>query len=107
MPRETQPKDIVKILKINELKESPFQGRLFSIAEKEAAERDQKRLEELTGSIRQSGLMQPVIVRPVAGGYEIIDGHRRVAATRKLGQGPARFASYPQGRPGECRWEIG
>lgn len=38
-------------------------------------------------SIDKNGLMQPIIVRPVESGYEVIDGHRRVKAMRKLGRG--------------------
>jgi ParB family chromosome partitioning protein len=43
------------------------------------------RFEELKASIAAQGLLQPVKVRPVEGGYELIYGHRRVAALRALG----------------------
>lgn len=40
-------------------------------------------LEELAASIRQQGVMQPVVVRPLAGGqYEIIAGERRWRAAQ-------------------------
>lgn len=40
-------------------------------------------LEELAASIRQQGVMQPVVVRPIAGGqYEIIAGERRWRAAQ-------------------------
>jgi ParB family chromosome partitioning protein len=43
-------------------------------------------LEELAASIRQQGIMQPVVVRPVAGGqYEIIAGERRWRAAQLAG----------------------
>ena len=40
----------------------------------------------LAGSIRQQGLLQPVVVRPrVAGGYALIAGERRWRAAREAG----------------------
>lgn len=43
-------------------------------------------LEELASSIRAQGLIQPVVVRPVAGGrYEIIAGERRWRAAQMVG----------------------
>ena len=43
-------------------------------------------LEELANSIRAQGLIQPVVVRPVAGGrYEIIAGERRWRAAQMAG----------------------
>lgn len=47
---------------------------------------DEGSLDELAASIRQSGVMQPVLVRPVeGGGYELIAGERRWRAARKAG----------------------
>ncbi len=42
-------------------------------------------IDELAGSLREYGLLQPVVVRHVDGGYELIAGHRRVEAARLLG----------------------
>jgi len=42
-------------------------------------------LAELADSIRNKGLVQPIIVRPVAGGYEIVAGERRWRAAQKAG----------------------
>lgn len=42
-------------------------------------------LSELAKSIRNKGLVQPIIVRPVAGGYEIVAGERRWRAAQKAG----------------------
>jgi ParB family chromosome partitioning protein len=42
-------------------------------------------LDELADSLRAYGLLQPVVVRRVEGGHELIAGHRRVAAARQLG----------------------
>ena len=49
------------------------------------ATEQQESLEELAESIRLHGLLQPVKVRPLNDEYEIVYGHRRVAAMRLLG----------------------
>jgi ParB family transcriptional regulator, chromosome partitioning protein len=41
-------------------------------------------LEELAESIRQYGLLQPIVVRPKSSGYEIVAGNRRLAAAKLL-----------------------
>jgi ParB family chromosome partitioning protein len=42
-------------------------------------------LEQLTDSIRRNGLLQPILVRPLDGGYEIIAGERRWRAAIQAG----------------------
>ena len=47
---------------------------------------DEQALEELAGSIRSEGLVQPILVRPKSGGrYEILAGHRRWRACQRAG----------------------
>jgi len=46
---------------------------------------ESKALEELTASIRSSGVIQPVVVRRVADGYQLIAGERRWRAARQAG----------------------
>jgi ParB family chromosome partitioning protein len=46
---------------------------------------DEARLEELAASIREHGVLQPLLVRPVPGGYEIIAGERRWRAAQRAG----------------------
>jgi ParB family chromosome partitioning protein len=47
---------------------------------------DDGELDELAASIRERGLVQPIIVRPVAGGtYEIVAGERRWRAAQRAG----------------------
>ncbi len=41
-------------------------------------------LEELAESIRQYGLLQPIVVRPKSSGYEVVAGNRRLAAAKLL-----------------------
>jgi len=42
-------------------------------------------LEELAQSIRESGLLNPIIVRPKNGRYELVAGYRRWLACKKFG----------------------
>jgi len=46
---------------------------------------DESRLEELAQSIRANGVIQPLIVRRVAGQYEIVAGERRWRAAQRAG----------------------
>lgn len=47
---------------------------------------DEKTLEELTASIEEYGLLEPVVVTPVDGGYQLVAGERRFRAFGKLGK---------------------
>ncbi len=44
-----------------------------------------EKIDELAESIRQKGILQPLLVRRVSGGYELIAGERRLRAAQKLG----------------------
>jgi len=46
---------------------------------------DEASLQELAASIRAQGIMQPILVRPLGNGYEIIAGERRWRAARLVG----------------------
>jgi ParB family chromosome partitioning protein len=46
---------------------------------------DQESLDELTYSIREFGVLQPVVVRASGSGYELIMGERRLRAARAAG----------------------
>ena len=45
---------------------------------------DESKLEDLKTSIRESGVLQPIFVREITGGYEVIAGERRLRAVRSL-----------------------
>lgn len=47
-------------------------------------------MEDLIGSIKEHGILQPLIVTKIANGYELIAGERRLRAARSLG-----FAKVP------------
>lgn len=44
-----------------------------------------QKLEELVSSIKEKGVIQPVLARVVEGGYELITGERRLRAAKRLG----------------------
>jgi ParB family transcriptional regulator, chromosome partitioning protein len=46
---------------------------------------DESRLQELAESIKEKGILEPLIVRRVDGGYELIVGERRWRAAQKAG----------------------
>jgi ParB family chromosome partitioning protein len=63
-------------LPTSSIKPNPYQPR---------TRMDEGPLDELVASMQASGLLQPVIVRPRSGGYELIAGERRWRAATKLG----------------------
>lgn len=46
---------------------------------------DSEKLAELAASIKEHGVLQPVIVRPHSNGYELVVGERRLRASKILG----------------------
>lgn len=63
-------------LPVAQVKPNPFQPRTHF---------DADALQELSESIRESGLLQPVVVRQKNGAYELIAGERRLRAVQQLG----------------------
>ena len=63
-------------IEVKRVKANPFQPRL---------EFDPVTLKELKDSIRENGVIQPITVREVDGGYELIAGERRLRAVTDLG----------------------
>jgi len=47
---------------------------------------DPDKVRELAESIRSSGLLQPILVRPMNGRYEVVAGHRRLLAHKLIGE---------------------
>lgn len=47
---------------------------------------DQESLEELAASIREHGILQPIVVTPFDGGYQIVAGERRYRASKLAGK---------------------
>ncbi len=46
---------------------------------------DEESLESLAASIREMGVLQPLLVREIDGGYELIAGERRLRAAKRCG----------------------
>src|SRR3981189_767503 len=66
-------------LPVHDIRPNPFQPRQTV---------DPAALEELVSSIKQAGLLQPIVVRRANGGgtgYELIAGERRLRACQQLG----------------------
>lgn len=70
-----EARQVVQI-KIDDIEPNPFQPR---------ADFDEEPLEELTRSIREKGVIQPISVNRVGQAYQIIAGERRWRATRRAG----------------------
>lgn len=68
--------EIVQV-SIDEIRPNPFQPR---------HEFKEEEIRELAASIREHGLLQPILVRRVNGAYELIAGERRWRATQSLGR---------------------
>jgi len=64
------------VASINEIKPNIFQPR---------KEFDEEAISELASSIKEKGILQPLVVRTIAGGYEIIAGERRWRAAQRAG----------------------
>lgn len=63
-------------LKIDKIKSNPYQPR---------TRMDEEKLLELTDSIKEKGIIQPVVVRQVGEEFELVAGERRLTAVKKLG----------------------
>ena len=75
-------RDDAKLERIQELPLSelhPFEDHPFKVL-------DNEEMEKIVESIRKFGVLTPALARPLdSGGYELISGHRRLAACQKLG----------------------
>ena len=46
---------------------------------------DKEKMEELKGSIKKHGIIQPIVARKMVNGYEIVAGERRLKAAKEIG----------------------
>jgi len=65
-----------RLLALESLAPNPFQPR---------KEFTPEALSELESSIREHGVLQPVVVRPSGGGFQLVAGERRLRASRNVG----------------------
>lgn len=74
---QVKPAEEIEDLPLAEVRPNPYQPRKNF---------DEKKLSELAESIKENGVLQPIIVRRSVGGYEIIAGERRCRASQLAGQ---------------------
>lgn len=70
------PKESITKVPLKDLRSNPYQPRQIF---------DEEALEELSNSIKEHGVFQPIIVKKSIKGYEIIAGERRVKASKMAG----------------------
>jgi ParB family chromosome partitioning protein len=75
-PAVAENRSALRDIPINEIKPNHYQPR---------KEFSQEELKELADSIRIGGLLQPIAVRTIEGGYELVAGERRLRAVKTLG----------------------
>src|SRR5258708_19081860 len=63
---------------------------------------DEASLAEMVESIAQHGILQPLLVRPFEGGYQLIAGERRLLAARRVGLAKVPCPVVNLGDPGLC-----
>ena len=69
-------KETIFDLPIEDIQKNPYQPRRIW---------DEKKLKELAESIKVNGLIQPIVVRPIDSGYQLVAGERRLKAMRIAG----------------------
>ena len=69
-------KDKIQLVPVSDIQANPFQPR---------KEFDVEALEELMNSIKEYGVLQPLLVRKLLHGYELIAGERRLRASKLAG----------------------
>ena len=80
-PEDTADDTVVQEAKVEAIAPNPFQPRKIF---------NDESLQELAASVSEHGIIQPLIVRRAAGGYELIAGERRLRAAKI-----AQLASVP------------
>lgn len=88
---DADEEDGVREIELGLIKPNPYQPR---------TEFDKEKLEELATSIKEHGVIQPIIVRKQDDGYELVAGERRWRAAQKAGISkiPAIIKEYSDGQ---------
>ena len=77
-PKPMVPHEQMRELPLGLIDRNPYQTRLHL---------DEPAMEELVASIRTTGVVQPIVVRPIGGGrFQLIAGQRRWEASRRAGK---------------------
>ncbi|HOO66207.1 ParB N-terminal domain-containing protein [Lentimicrobium sp.] len=75
--------DAILSIPVSIIHASPWQGR-FIEGMADTSEGPDGEMLKLAESIRENGLLQPIVVRKTGDTYELIDGHRRLEAHKLL-----------------------
>ena len=76
IPQAPPPKAVERTLPLDEITPNPWQPRVHF---------DEAKIHEMAESIGEHGIIEPLVVRPHGGGYELIAGERRLRAARLAG----------------------
>jgi ParB family chromosome partitioning protein len=68
-------KDLVQLIPIKEIKENPHQARIYM---------DKERLDNLAESIKEHGILQPILVRKEEDHIFLVAGQRRLKAAKQV-----------------------
>jgi ParB family transcriptional regulator, chromosome partitioning protein len=74
--RSTSPENQVQSIPLGQIKAGLYQPRHRF---------NHEQISELANSVKENGIVQPVIVRPVTSGYELVAGERRWRAAKMAG----------------------
>ena len=76
IPEEKKTESPSNEIDIDRIVTNPSQPRMYF---------DEQRLGELAASIRENGVLQPILVRPFGNGYQLVAGERRLSAAQRAG----------------------
>jgi len=74
----------MKVINVHEYSEIEV-SKIFPNLFQQRKDFNQKKLDKLKESIKKYGIIQPIAVREVANGYEVVAGQRRLKAVKELG----------------------
>lgn len=74
--KQAEQSEAIVYLDISDIKAGPYQPR---------SDFNEEKMQELIASIKEKGVVQPILVRRKEAGYEIIAGERRLRAVHTLG----------------------
>jgi len=75
-PQTSKHKEYVDYISVDRIKPNKYQPR---------EDFNRQKLNELISSVKEKGVVQPVLIRPSGDGYELIAGERRLKAVKALG----------------------
>lgn len=76
MPPDKELRDSLQQLSVGSISVNPYQARTVW---------NEQDLAELAASVKANGVLQPILVRPFQGGYQLIAGERRFRAVQMAG----------------------